>query len=229
MIAPLALVVDVHALLALAAGLDHRPVAIEDGFGEERGSLLPPDLQTGLVEDLLQAIDVACGEAAAEVAGGGRIGQASRAQGVEIGFVAAHQFQMLQARAACQEVVGDREHVVRLVIGQVNLQQLQLPVDCLVEPNLLHEKMHRADASGDRRSRALGKLVVDVRGGHHRPVAAAVVVLVEPPHDPPLASLDLFSYPGVHSKTLRASDQGICHVTPLDARAHREFSSFLIF
>ena len=58
MIAPLALVVDVHALLALAGGFDHRAVGVEDGFLEERLRLLPPDLQPRGVEDRLQAEDV---------------------------------------------------------------------------------------------------------------------------------------------------------------------------
>ena len=35
-ITPLALVVDVHALLALAGGLDHRAVGVEDRLVEER-------------------------------------------------------------------------------------------------------------------------------------------------------------------------------------------------
>ena len=54
-IAPLAIVVDVHALLALAGGFDHRAVGIDDRFVEERLGLLPPDLQPRGVEHSLQA------------------------------------------------------------------------------------------------------------------------------------------------------------------------------
>ena len=44
-IAPLALVVDVHALFALASGFDHRAVAVDDRLREELLRLLPPDLR----------------------------------------------------------------------------------------------------------------------------------------------------------------------------------------
>ena len=74
MIAPLAFVVDVHALFALAAGLDHRAVGLQDRLVEERRRLLPPDLQADRVEDRLQTKDGGRVEAAAIVAGGGRIG-----------------------------------------------------------------------------------------------------------------------------------------------------------
>ena len=97
MITPLALVIDVHALLALAGGLHHRAVGVDDGFLEERLGLLPPDLQPRGVEDRLQAEDGGRIEAAAEVARRGRVGDAAGTQGVEVRFVVAQQFQVFQA------------------------------------------------------------------------------------------------------------------------------------
>ena len=46
-------------------------------------------------------------EAAAEVAGGGRVGDAAGAEGVEEDLVVAAQFEVLQAGAVAQGVVGE--------------------------------------------------------------------------------------------------------------------------
>jgi hypothetical protein len=77
-VAPLALMIDVHALLALARGLDHRAVGLDNRLLEKRLRLLSPDLQPRSVEDLHQADDVVYLEAAAEVAHRGRVGNATR-------------------------------------------------------------------------------------------------------------------------------------------------------
>ena len=209
MITPLPLVVNIHALLALARGLDHRAVGLQHGLLEEALRLLPPDLHAGLVEDLLQAVDVRGGEAAAEVALRGRIGNAPGPQRVEVAFVVAQEFQVFQARAARQEIVSDVQHVVRFVVGQMDLQHLQAVVDRLVEPQLPHQQVHGTHAAGSNRPRTLGNLVVDVRGRHHRPRTPPIVLFVQPLGDPGLASFDLFSYLGVHSKILRATGKGI--------------------
>ena len=49
---PGAIVSDVHPLLATGAGGDACAVDVEDGFVEEVGRLLLPDLQPGLIEDI---------------------------------------------------------------------------------------------------------------------------------------------------------------------------------
>ena len=57
-------------------------------------------LTPGLVEDVLEGLDVVGGEAAAEVAGGGGVGDAVGAEGVEEDLVVAPQFDVLEAGAA---------------------------------------------------------------------------------------------------------------------------------
>ncbi len=161
------------------------------------------------------------------VAGGGRIGNASGPQGVEVRLVAAQQFQMLQTRSAGQQVVGDVQHVVGVVVGQMDLQQAEVLVDRLVEPELPHQQVHGPDAAVGGGPRAVGNLVMDVRGGHHGPVASPVVVLVQSSRDPPLASFDLFSYLGVHSKTSVLRVMGLS-AHPLNPTKRRRFSSFFI-
>ena len=44
-----------------------------------------------------------------------------RPQGIEIDFVVAPQFEMLQTRAAGQQVVGDVQHVIGFGVGQIIL------------------------------------------------------------------------------------------------------------
>ena len=59
------------------------------------------------------------------------IGNAASPQGVEIRLVAAQQFQVLQTRSSGQQVVGDVEHVIGVVVGQMDLQQPEALVDRL--------------------------------------------------------------------------------------------------
>ena len=122
MIAPLALVVDVHALFALAAGLDHRAIGLDDGFVEKGVRLLTPDLPPRGVEDFLQEFDRTTVEATAEIARRRWVRDAAGAQRVEVCFVMAQQLQMLQTRSPGQQVVSHVQHVIRLVVRQMELQ-----------------------------------------------------------------------------------------------------------
>ena len=133
---------------------------------------------------------------------------------------------MFQARAAGEQIVGDVQHVVRLVIRHVNFQQMQIAVDGFGQPQLLGDQMHRPHAAGGDSAGAVGDLVVDIRGREHRLPATAVVVLVQPPLDATLALSQLLSYFVVHSKTLRAVFMERQH-PPLNTPKRREFSGFL--
>ena len=178
------------------------------------------------VEDLLQAEDVARVETTAEVARRGGVGDAPGSQGIQVGLVATQQLQVLQTRPPGQQVVGDVEHVVGLVVGQMELQQAEALVDGLVEPELAYQEVDRSDAAMSRGAGAIAELVMDVGGGHDRPVAPPVVVLVQPSHDPLLASFDLMAYLGIHSKTSVRWGSGFCS-HPLNPTKRRGFSRFL--
>ena len=89
MISPLAFVIDVHPFFALAIRRNHGAIRFDGCLVEERIRLLRPDAEASLVNDPHQRQDVAKAEAAAEIAGRCRIGNASRAQGVQICFVIA--------------------------------------------------------------------------------------------------------------------------------------------
>ena len=73
-------------------------------------------------------------EASAEIAGRGGIGNARGSEGVEEDFVLAPQFEILQASAVAQRVIGQVEDVIGCVVGKVKLEQMEPFVDGLDEP-----------------------------------------------------------------------------------------------
>ena len=123
-VAPGAIVGDVHAPLAGAGGLHQGTVHVHAGFLEEGFRLLIPNAQAGVIAEVEQDINVRGREAPAEVAGGGGVGEALRPQGVEEDFVLPPEFQGLQAGAATEGVIGDGQDVIGFVVGQVHLEQV---------------------------------------------------------------------------------------------------------
>jgi hypothetical protein len=106
-VAPGAVVGDVHAPLALAGSLDQEAVHVEDRPVEEVVGVLGPHAHADVVGQVLQPAEGGLVEAAAEVAGGGRVGESPGAQGVEEDLVLATEFEVLQAGAAAQGVVSE--------------------------------------------------------------------------------------------------------------------------
>ena len=96
-----------------------------------------------------------------------------------------------QALASGQKILGDVEHVVIVVVGQVDFQHAETEVDRLVEPELADQQVDQPDAADGRGLRAVGDLVMGIDDRHNRPVASAVVILVQAAGDLPLASIDL--------------------------------------
>ena len=121
-ITPGAVVGDVHALFALAAGFHQGAVHVDDGYVEEGGGLLLPDALANLVESRLQGVDVGLGEAAAEVTGSGRVGDTAGAKGIQEIDVVAAQLHVLEVAALAENVVGEVEYVIGLMIRQMDLE-----------------------------------------------------------------------------------------------------------
>ena len=126
-------------------------------------------------------------EAAAEVAGGSRVGDAAGAEGVEEVLVVAAEFHVLQAGAVTEGVVGDVEDVVGLVVGQVHLEEVQALVDGVNESELAGQGVEGADTAVADGAGPSGDLVMDVGGGEQRSGAAAEVRFVESALDAALA------------------------------------------
>ena len=148
MIAPGAVVGDIDALLALRVGGDEGAVDVHGRLGEEVGGLLGIDAEPGGVDGLHQVQDVGLAEAAAEVAFGGRVGDAHGAEGVEIDLVVAEPLEVLEASAAGEEVEGDVQDVVGLEIGEVALQEVEVVVDGGDQSGAAGDQEQGADAAG---------------------------------------------------------------------------------
>src|SRR5262249_40817835 len=136
MVAPDAVVGDVHAFFALAGGGDQAAIDVEDGLLEEGGRLAAPQSDADVVESVLHGVGAGGVKTAAEVAGGGGIGNALGAEGVEEDSVVAAQLDVLQTVAVAQGVVGDVEHVIGLVVRQMDLEHMQASVDVVDEADL---------------------------------------------------------------------------------------------
>ena len=67
---------------------------------------------------------------------------------------------MLQAAAAGQEVVGDIEDVIALVIRQMPLQEVEVPVDVPDQSDLAGQEVDGPDAAGGDAPDLLGYLIV---------------------------------------------------------------------
>src|SRR5262249_24973167 len=143
-------------------------------------------------------------EAAAEVPGGGRVGGAPGAQGVEEVLVGAAEVQGVQAGGLPPRGVGPRGGGVRVRggaggppkggAGGVDAQRGQ--------DRGARQQVEGADAGMGNAAGPVGDLVVDVAGRGHGLGTAAPVGLVQAALDPALAVVQLLVYRWVHSKAL---------------------------
>ncbi len=205
MIAPGAIVGDVHAFFALAGGFDEGAIAVEDGFVEELGRLPLPDFEANFVNGVAEIADIGFGEAAAEIASGAGTGDAGRVESIEVDGVVAAQFKILDAGAAAHDVVGNIEDMIGLVIGHMHLEQVQTMIDGLGEAELLGHEMDGAEAAIADGTTAFAEFVMDITGSELRPIAAWQPSFIQPALDATLAIGPDAVYFGSHSKSLLAS------------------------
>ena len=92
--------------------------------------------------------------------------------------------------------------MVGLVVGQVDLEQVETVVDAADEAEFAGEKVEGADATVHDAAAAIRDLVVNVGGSEDGLGRTAAVVGVETAFDAPLAVVELLVYRRVHSKTL---------------------------
>src|SRR5262245_40766199 len=98
--------------------------------------------------------------------------------------------------------------MVGFVVGEMPLEQVELAVDLLDEPDLLSQEEEGPDAPGTEPAGAPGRFVVDIGGGHHgyRPLGSGRIgePFLNPPPPPLeeslLACRLLFSESRAHSK-----------------------------
>lgn len=140
-------------------------------------------------------------EAPAEVAGGGGIGNALGAEGVEVVDVVTPPLEVLQAVAVTQGVEGDVEDVIGLGIRQADLEDGEARVDGLDQADIMGESMEEGDAAVAEAVDTVGYLVAEVAAGQDGSRLARELGLVESALDSALAGVELLAYLGVHSKS----------------------------
>ena len=184
-----------------------------------------PDAEPGLVDGVHQVEDVAQAEPAAEVARGGRVRDSLGAQGVEVDLVVAPQLEVLDPGAAGQDVEGDIEDVVGLVIGEVALEEVEVLIDVGDQPGAARDQEHGADAAGGEPLDPIGQFVVDVAGGDHGSFAFGAGPVLDAAEDSALALPELVEDIGMHSKASVVRESEDVLLPPLFP-SHRGFSSF---
>ncbi len=157
--------------------------------------------QQGFLQHCWGRKDVGFGKTTAEVTRSGRVGQPFGPQRIEVDLVLAAQFEVLQAFPSCQEVGGNVQNVVALVVGQVPFEQVEIPVDVTDQADLASQGVAGAEASCGDGADAVGDLVMDVGGGHHGLNPLDTGSGSETPLEGPLAFAELTGETELHSKT----------------------------
>ena len=129
-------------------------------------------------------------------------------------------------RAVAQGVVGEVEHVVRLVIGLVDFQQVEAAVDGVDEADFLGQAMDDADAAGGDAADFVGQFDANVRRRKHR-LSLIESRAVQSPLDAPLGLSQTFRYTGFHSKSSLVCGWGLLCMPILPAKT-RVVSSFFM-
>ena len=212
--------------LHCAGGRDQGAVHVDGGQVEEVVGLLGPDAAVACRRRCRCSVSTSVArEAAAEVAGGGRVGDAAGAEGVEEVLVLAAQFDVLQAGAVAQGVVGEVEHVIGFVVGQVDLEQVQALVDGVDQADAPGEQMDGADAAVGDATRFGRHFVMNVAGREPRFEGDRIALLVEPAFDAALAIAEPAAENGLHLKSFCERGDGECRYF-LKHRNHRRISGF---
>jgi len=99
--------------------------------GEKAPGLLFPDPLPSAVDGFHQIHNGLLIKAPGEISTGCRIRNALRAQAIQKSFIVAPQFDIFQPLAIQKRIVGQVQHMITLVIGQMVLEQLHPPIDLL--------------------------------------------------------------------------------------------------
>ena len=159
---------EVGSLLALAIGWRERSVGVDDRFPEELPRLLLPNPNPAAIDPRHQALDIVARETSTEIPGRGRVRDALGAESGQIDLVLAESLEVLEAVAASEHVERDVQDVIGLVVRQVELQQVQAPIDFIDQADPSRQLQHQADAAGDHPPSPVGHLVGDSNRPHHR-------------------------------------------------------------
>jgi hypothetical protein len=121
--------IDVHAFLAFARGLDHVSIHIDDGTLKEFLRLTSPDDSSSIINRIMQCVDVGlCFESATEVTCRGGVRNPRRANQVEVSFIVSFQLQIFQTSSATERIVSNVEYMIGFEIREVGNSTFVAPV-----------------------------------------------------------------------------------------------------
>src|SRR5262249_52047536 len=120
---------------------------------------------------------------------------------VEVDLIVAADFQVFQAAAPGQEVVGQVQDVVALVVRQVPLPEGGAPVGVVGQAGLVGQEGGRPDGARGGVAGPGGEVRADLGGGHHRLGAFDAGPILQAAEDATLAAGETAVDTGVHSKT----------------------------
>ena len=212
-VTPDAVIRNVHPLLAGARRGDQGPVAIDPRGLLDQPRTALPDLKPGLVDGVHQGLDLLLVEPATEVARRRRVREAVRPQGVEKDPVRAPQLDIVQRLAAAEEVIRNIQHVVRLIIGLMDLEHPDVRINPCGQPDSLHQAMNGANPTVRDRLRLLGELVTDVRGREHGAVHVHPHRSAQPALNSSLLRGEDTSSLVIHLKSLHSGSRGLSLTT----------------
>ena len=165
MVTPDAFVTEGGFCFAASLGADDGAVAIDEGFFK-KVFVLPavpfPDALPTVVDDVHELMNVLLLKSPQEVAAGGGIGYALGSEGVEIGCVVAQQLDVFKSLSTTQNVVGEIEHVIALVVGQVALEQVEVVIDTADQTALACKLVYDSNTTAVHRAGFPGQFVVHV-------------------------------------------------------------------
>ncbi len=159
-----------------------------------------PNRSSRPVDAFLQLHNGWLPEATSEVSSRGRVRNPLGSQTVEEVLILAAQLDVFQSLTADQDVIGQVQDVVALVIRQVDFEQMQVPVQVLHQSQALHHQMEGADTAAVDALNARGHFVNNVAGFEHRSRLVFPVLRCQPVLDSLLAVPQNLGVGSVHSK-----------------------------
>src|SRR5207244_7094894 len=146
----------------------NRSIHVNKRFLQKSLLLYVPYFEPRSIEAFLQRRNVRLSKAPREISGRRRIGYPFRSQSIQEHFILPAQFNIFQPLPSGYDIVGDVQHMVALVVRQVDFEQLQVPVQVLDQAQTLHHQMYRSYPTAIHPLRSLRHLIDNVTGLEHR-------------------------------------------------------------
>ena len=132
---------------------------------------------------------------------------------------------MLEPGTAGEEIEGDVQDMIGLVVGLMTFEQVQVVIDISDQSGSACQKEHGADTAGAQALDPLAQFVMDVVGGDHGALAFGAGSVFDPAQDSPLALAEFVKDISFHSKVSMVWPNEDMR-PPLLLPNHRGFSSF---